>query len=354
MPHTISALAEFLGTVGMPSTVEGNANQEVHGVATLEEATQREISFLSNPKYESALETTRAGAVIVGREQALPRAMTVLRTKEPYAAMTAVMVRIHGHRKHEQVGIHADAVVDKTAKIGENPNIHHRVTIKSNVTIGKNVVIYSGCYIAEGCRIGDNCLLYPNVTLYEGAILGNRVTIHAGSVIGEDGLGYAPVNNAWVKIPQIGIVEIADDVEIGANCAIDRATLGRTVIGKGTKFSNLIAIGHGTKIGEHCMFVAQVGLAGSVNVGSHVTMAGKVGVAGHLSIGDNVELAAMTGVMKDIPANARMAGAPAMPIKEAFRSIAVYGRLPELEKQVKQLEAKVAELTQALEAAKTS
>lgn len=348
MPYRLNALADFLGNVGMPCTIEGDAQREVKGVATLEEATPDEISFLSNLKYEKLLDTTKAGAVIVGQGQATPDKLTVLRAKEPYAAITAVMIHIHGHRKHRPVAIDSRAVIDKTAQIAPNANIHHNVTIEAGVTIGKNATIYPGCYIAPNCRIGDDCILYPNVTIYEGCILGHRVVIHAGSVIGEDGLGYAPLNGKWLKIPQIGVVEIGDDVEIGANCAIDRATLGRTVIGAGTKFSNLIAIGHGTKIGEHCMFVAQVGLAGSVTVGHHVTMAGKVGVAGHLTIGDNVEIAAMTGIMRDVPANGRMAGAPALPIKDAMRSFSVFEKLPDLQKQVKQLEAKVAELTKAL------
>ena len=184
--------------------------------------------------------------------------------------------------------------------------------------------------------------------IYDGSILGNRVTIHAGSVIGEDGLGYAPIGETWHKIPQIGIVEIGDDVEIGANCSIDRATLGRTVISKGTKFSNLIAIGHGTKIGEHCMFVAQVGIAGSVNVGRHVTMAGKVGVAGHLTIGDNAQLGAMAGLMKDVPSGTTVLGSPAIPIKDALRSFSLVERLPDLYKQIKQLEAQVEALKKAL------
>src|SRR5262249_23175516 len=154
-------------------------------------------------------------------------------------------------------------------------------------------------------------------------LLGHRVSIHAGSVIGEDGLGYAPIGESWHKIPQIGVVEIGDDVEIGANCSIDRATLGRTSIGAGTKFSNLIAIGHGTKIGMNCMFVAQVGVAGSVTVGNHVTMAGKSGVAGHLTIGDNVQIAAMAGVMDDVPADTSVAGAPAFNRKEVLRSWAI-------------------------------
>lgn len=350
MAHRLSDLARMLAGYQMPSKVEGNSEREVTGVATLEDAGPTEISFLSNAKYEKALTTTKAGAVIVSHEQQVPAGMDVIRTAEPYAAVMAVMVHVHGYRRHPKGGIDPRSVIHPDARIGEGANIHHGVTIAANVTIGKNANVYPGVFIGPDCRIGDNVLLYPNVVIYDGCILGNRVTIHAGSVIGEDGLGYAPVGEKWHKIPQIGVVEIGDDVEIGANCSIDRATLGRTVIANGTKFSNLIAIGHGTKVGENCMFVAQVGIAGSVIVGNHVTMAGKAGVAGHLAIGDNAQLAAMSGVMNDIPADTKVAGSPAIPIKDALRSFSLTGRLPELAKQVKQLEAQVAALQKQLDA----
>jgi UDP-3-O-[3-hydroxymyristoyl] glucosamine N-acyltransferase len=344
MPHRLNSLAEFVTKQGLPCTVDGDPNREVVGVATLEEAGPDEISFLANAKYEKALQTTNAGAVIVAHDQAVPPGKSLLRTADPYAAVTMVMVCIHGYRRHPGGGIDARAVIDPAAVIGEGANIRHGVTVGAHATIGRNAVIYPGCHVGEHCRLGDDCVLFPNVVLYEKTVLGNRVTIHAGSVIGEDGLGYADVGGKWHKIPQIGFVEIGDDVEIGANCSIDRATLGRTVIASGTKFSNLIAIGHGARIGEDCMFVAQVGVAGSVTVGHHVTMAGKVGVAGHLKIGDHAQIAAMSGVMRDVPPNTKVAGQPAFPMKDALRSFALFERLPELYKQIKQLEARIAEL----------
>lgn len=344
MAHRLSALVDYLTSVGMPARVDGDAAREVTGVATLEEASASQISFLSNPKYESMLKTTSAGAVVVSNEQTVPDGMTVIRHANPYAAIMAIMVRVHGYRRHRNVGVHAAAVVDPSARIGRGANIHHGVTIEEGVTVGKNAIFYPGVHIARNCRIGDDCLFYPNVVIYDECIIGNRVTLHAGTVIGEDGLGYAPVGEKWHKIPQIGIVEIGDDVELGANCSIDRATLGKTVIAAGTKFSNLVAIGHGTKIGENCMFVAQVGLAGSVTVGKHVTIAGKSGVAGHLSIGDHAEIAAMSGIMRDVPANARMAGTPALPIKDFMRSISLLEKLPQLHRQVQQLEDEIKSL----------
>jgi len=350
MSITLSELARILDGHGMTCVIEGDAERTISSVATLEEAGPDQIAFLANLKYEAALTTTRAGAVIVGETQAIPEGLTVLRTKDPYAAVTAVIVHVHGYRRHPAVGIDDRAVIHPSARIGEGANVHHGVTISENVVIGDGANIYPGCYIARDCRLGEGCTLYPNVTLYDGSILGHRVTLHAGTVIGEDGLGYAPIGETWHKIPQIGIVEIGDDVELGANCTIDRATLGRTVIGKGTKFSNLVAIGHGTKVGENCMFVAQVGVAGSVTIGKHVTMAGKVGVAGHLTVGDDAQLAAMTGVMRDVDAGAKVAGQPSIPFNDFMRCIAVYERLPEMHKQMRRMERKLAELEQALAA----
>jgi UDP-3-O-[3-hydroxymyristoyl] glucosamine N-acyltransferase len=352
MTYRLSELAEFVSKQGLSCTVEAKADKKIQGVATLEDAGPGDISFLANIKYEKALQTTKAGAVIVSRGQDVPTGMSVLRTPDPYAAVTMIIVRMHGYREHPKIGVDERAVIHPSASVGQGANIHHGVTISENVTIGRNAVIYPGCYVARDCKLGDDCVLFPNVVIYDGCKLGNRVCIHAGSVIGEDGLGYAPVQGKWHKIPQVGTVEIGDDVEIGANCTIDRATLGRTVIASGTKFSNLIAIGHGTKIGQDCMFVAQVGVAGSVTVGNHVTMAGKVGVAGHLTIGDNAQIAALAGVMNDVPADARMAGQPATAIKDAMRSYSFVQRLPEIYKQIKQLESQVEAIKKAMKAEK--
>jgi UDP-3-O-[3-hydroxymyristoyl] glucosamine N-acyltransferase len=184
--------------------------------------------------------------------------------------------------------------------------------------------------------------------IYDDCLIGDRVALHACTIIGEDGLGYAPVGKTWHKIPQIGIVEVCDDVEMGAGCTIDRATLGKTVIGAGSKFSNQVAIGHGTKVGQNCMFVAQVGVAGSVVVGNHVTMAGKAGVAGHLTIGDNAQIGAMAGVMDKVDADTAVAGCPAIPIKDALRSFALTHRLPDINKHLKELEARIEALSKSI------
>ena len=334
---TLSELADFITSKGIPCTVEGDGGVSISAVATLEDAGEGQISFLSNPKYEPQLATTRASAVFVRPELKPPRPMTLVRTADPYAAVTAAIVRLHGYREHPHWGVSPQAFIHPTAKIGANANIAPGVHIARDVVIGDDAVIYPGVYIARRCKIGNAVTLFPNVVIYEDSVLGDRVVVHAGTVIGEDGLGYAPVNDKWVKIPQIGNVVIGDDVEIGANCTIDRATLGSTVIGSGTKFSNLIAIGHGTKIGDDCLFVAQVGIAGSVNVGRHVTMAGQAGVVGHITIGDNVTVGAKAGVTNSIEEGMTVLGAPAVPIQECKRQVAAMQKLPQMKKEILRL-----------------
>ncbi len=338
MNKTLGELASWLTSRGLPCRAEGDTGVVITAVNTLEDATAGELSFLANPKYERSVGETKAAAVIVREDFAAPRPMNLLRTKDPYAAVTMLIVEIHGYRKHPRWGVHAGASVSSLARIGEGANIGPGACIDDDVEIGRRATIYPGCYIARGCRLGDDVTLYPNVVVYDGSILGDRVTIHAGSIIGEDGLGYAPVNGKWVKIPQVGRVVVADDVEIGANCTIDRATLGQTVIGAGSKFSNLIAIGHGTKIGEDCMFVAQVGLAGSVTVGRHVTIAGQAGVVGHVTIGDNVTVGAKAGVTNDVKPGITVLGQPAVPIQDCKRQVALVQHLPELKRRVQRLE----------------
>jgi UDP-3-O-[3-hydroxymyristoyl] glucosamine N-acyltransferase len=204
--------------------------------------------------------------------------------------------------------------------------------------------------LGDRVTLGDDCTLFPNVVIYDGSELGNRVTIHAGSVIGEDGLGYAPHDGRWIKIPQVGRAVLGDDVEIGANCTIDRATLGRTEIGAGSKFGNVIVVGHGTKVGPDCMFVGLVGIAGSVTIGRHVTLAGQVGIAGHLHIGDEVTVAAQSGISSTIEPKSTVFGSPARPIEEAKRSMILVQRLPDLAKRIKVLEQELEQLRDIINA----
>ena len=273
----LSQLCNLLRASGLTAELEG-ADRAITGVNTLEDAGESEISFLANVKYARTLQNTKASAVLAGEGVAVPDRVSTIRCSDPYAAVTVAISEIHGQRKHPQWGISDRATIDPSAKIGDNANIAGGVTIRAGVEIGDNCTMYPGCYVADGVSIGHDCTLYPNVVIYDDCVLGDRVAIHAGSVIGEDGLGYAPVGDTWLKIPQVGRAVLGDDVEIGANCCIDRATLGRTEIGSGTKFGNAVVIGHGTKVGPNCLFVGLVGVAGSATIGRHVTLAGQVGV----------------------------------------------------------------------------
>ncbi len=342
-------LSKFLAENGFANTIDGQADVDIRAANTLEDAREGDISFLANPRYTNLLGETRASAVIVKNGEPTPKELTVVRCDDPYGAITAAIIRVHGHRNHPQWGQDARAVIADSAEIGENANIGPNVTIAARVTVGRNAVIYPGCYIGDDVKIGDDVTLFPNVVIYNNCVLGHRVTIHSGSVIGHDGLGYAPVGGAWVKIPQAGRAVLEDDVEIGAGCAIDRATLGETRIGQGTKFSDAVVIGHGTKIGPHCMFVAQVGIAGSTKVGHHVTMAGQVGICGHLTIGDNVRIGAKSGVHSNIENDAVYLGSPAIDSGEFKRQAYLVRRLPKLKQRLRDLEKEVARLKENLD-----
>lgn len=303
----------------------GDGETEVSSVATLDEAGPGQVSFLANPRYADRLSETRASAVIVGPTVSSPR-VALLRTRDPYLGFTKAMVRLHGHRTHPAPGIHPKAHVEPSA------------------TVGEGTVIYPGAYVGAGARIGRDCVLYPNVVVYDGCVLGDRVIVHAGGVIGADGFGYATSQGVHHKIPQVGIVEIEDDVEVGANACIDRAALGRTVIGRGTKIDNLVTVGHNVRIGPHGLLVAQAGVAGSTTLGHHVTVAGQSGIGGHLKIGDNVTVGGQSAVTGDVPSESTVMGGPAMPIAQARRVYAVLTQLPELRDRVRQLEQQVQEL----------
>lgn len=344
----LSELCKVLTDRGFSARLEGE-DRTVRAVNTLEAAGDDEITFLSNPKYLSAVAETNAAAVILREGIDVPQRLSAVRCADPYAAVTIAIITLHGHRKHPQWGLSERATIDPSAKIGKNPNIAAGSTIAANVTIGDNCTIYPGCYIADNVTIGDVCTLFPNVVVYDRSVLGNRVTIHAGSVIGQDGLGYAPHDGQWIKIPQVGRVVIGDDVEIGANCAVDRATLGQTEIGSGTKFGNVIVIGHGTKVGPDGMFAGLVGVAGSATIGRHVTLAGQVGVAGHLTIGDDATAGAQSGITGNIEPNATVLGYPAIPAGQWRRSMVALPKLPDWLRRVKELEREVRELKEKLD-----
>ncbi|HEX8916532.1 MAG TPA: UDP-3-O-(3-hydroxymyristoyl)glucosamine N-acyltransferase [Humisphaera sp.] len=334
---TLKDLAAEIG-----ATVDGGADAEgrlVHACNTLEDAGDGEVSFLSNPKYLKHVERTKATAVIVGLGVAAQpgSAATLLRARNPYYAFTLALVRLHGHRRHPHPGVHPKAHVDPTA------------------TIGEGTVVYPGAFVGPGAVVGKDCILYPNVTVYDGCVLGDRVIVHAGAVIGQDGFGYATNKDPdgvtrHHKIPQIGVVVLEDDVEVGANCTIARGTLGKTVVGQGTKLDSAVVIGHGTTVGRHGLLVAQVGISGSCTIGDYATLAGQVGIAGHLRLGDGVTVAAKGGVMHDIPDHTTVIGIPALPVAQGRRIAALTIGLPTIVDRLKKVEQAVSELGDAGEA----
>lgn len=330
----LDELAQRLGaTLELPPDGRAAADTDITSCATLDDAQPGQLTFLASPKYAPRLAATRASAVVVAESTRRPDGLraALLRAKDPYFTFRNAVVELHGFRKHPHTGIHPLAYVHPTA------------------TVGDGTVIYPFVYVGPRVRIGRDCILYPNVCIYDDCVLGDRVILHAGCSIGHDGFGHAThalpgEAPAHHKIPQVGNAVLEDDVELGANCSVDRATLGSTVIGRGTKFSNNVVIGHGTRVGPHNLFVAQVGLAGSVTTGRYVVMGGQVGVAGHLTIADEVQIAAQSGVMNDLPEKGQYLGAPAMPAAQARRVYNHFLNLDELARRLKDLEKKVAEL----------
>ncbi len=303
----------------------GDPAIEVTRLASLDEATAGAVSFLSNAKYASQLATTKASAVIVGPKQSVDR-VALLKAKDPYFAFRQAVVALHGFRRHPFSGTHPQAVIDPSA------------------TVGENCIIYPGVYLGPRVVVGDDCILYPNVCIYDDCRVGNRVIVHSGAAIGGDGYGYAFHDGEHHKIPQVGNVVLEDDVEIGANCVIARGALGPTVIARGAKLDALVMIGHGVRVGEHSLLVAQVGIAGSTVLGHHVTMAGQVGIAGHLKIGDGVTVGAKSGVMNDIDPGQIVMGAPALPDKQAKRILLAQLQLPDILDRLRKLERQVEQM----------
>jgi UDP-3-O-[3-hydroxymyristoyl] glucosamine N-acyltransferase len=296
----------------------GPADVVIEGVLPLSEATDRHISFLSNPKYAPQVETTRAAAVLVAEDLAGddPR---WIRVANPYIAMARVVARFFAERPAPR-GISAQASIAASAKLGANPAVGAFVAIGEDVTIGDDVVIYPNVTIEANSVIGDGTVIYPQVSIYYGTRIGRRCIIHSGVVIGSDGYGFATdEHGVHHKIPQVGTVRVEDDVEIGAGSTIDRAALGETVIGEGTKIDNLVQIGHNVKIGKRCLLVAQVGIAGSTELGESVQVGGQSGFAGHLKIGDRARVYSKSAVFSDVPEGVWVRGIPAVSQRDYVR-----------------------------------
>jgi UDP-3-O-[3-hydroxymyristoyl] glucosamine N-acyltransferase len=331
MSKTLGQLAEHVN-----GKVIGNADIKVSAVATLDSATPSDISFLANPKYSRAIKTTKAGAIIVGKEVDCPIPLIV--AADPYYAFAQIVILLHGHRKHRQDGISKNANVSPSAKIGKNCHIHDFATVSDNAQIGEGTVIYPNVFIGPDVKIGSNCILYPSCVIYDGCELGNNVIINANATIGKDGYGYATHKGVHHKIPQVGKVIIEDDVEIGGNCCLQRGAIEDTVVGKGSKLGDLISVGHGAKIGPYCLLVGQIGIAGSTTIGHHCVIGGQVGIVGHIKIGNCVQIAAQAGVINSVPDNANIVGAPAIDASIARRAYALIEDLPEMKKAIQRLE----------------
>jgi UDP-3-O-[3-hydroxymyristoyl] glucosamine N-acyltransferase len=336
------SLAELADYVG--GRVLGDANVMIKSASTLGRAEKGDISFLTNRKYAKQLRTTRASAVIVGKETT-STTVPLLIAEDPYYAFMQVMVLLHGHHKHKKVGISPHTSIADTAKIGADCHIHDFVTIADDAKIGDGCIIYPCVYVGQNVEIGNDAIIYPNATIYDGCKIGNRVIINANASIGEDGFGYASHDGLHHKIPQIGTVIIEDDVEIGALCGIERGTLGDTVIGQGSKLGDLIAIGHGTKIGAHSLLVAQVGVAGSTTIGHHCIIGGQTGIVGHINVGNNVTIAAKSGVINNVPDDKVILGAPAIEAGQGRRAYGMIQHLPEMRQNIRTLQSQIQRLT---------
>jgi UDP-3-O-[3-hydroxymyristoyl] glucosamine N-acyltransferase len=303
----------------------GDRNRGVSTVAPLAEAGEEHLSFLSNRKYAAQLAQTKAGAILVPRNLE-GEDKRWIRVDDPYFAVARIMTRWFSTRLLPKV-VSPKASISPSAKLGTNVAVGPFATIGDKVVIGNNVTIFQNVSIEAGSTLGDDSIIYPNVVIYDGTRIGRRCIIHAGVIIGSDGYGFAMHEGKHHKIPQIGIVRIEDDVEIGAGTTIDRAALGETVIGEGTKIDNLVQIGHNVKIGKHCLLVSQVGVAGSTELGDHVFVAGQSGFSGHLKIGHRVQVAAKSAVLADVPDDTKVMGSPAMPFNEFARRHAAVKKL---------------------------
>ncbi len=340
MEFTAKQIAEFIG-----GKVEGNEQAAVNTFAKIEEGQPGAISFLSNPKYTHYLYDTKSTIVLVNEDLELeqPVSTTLIRVKNAYEAV-ARLLQLYESMKPRKTGIDPLAFVSPKATIGSDVYIGAFACIGDGAVVGDGTQVYPHVVIGDGVKIGRQCLLYPNVTIYQGCQLGNSVTIHAGSVIGADGFGFAPNVEGYEKIPQIGIVVIEDNVEIGANTCIDRSTMGQTIIHRGVKLDNLIQVAHNCEIGENTVMSAQVGVAGSTKVGSWCMFGGQVGLAGHITVGDHVNLGAQSGVPSSLKANQTLIGTPPMEPTPYFKSQAIFRRLPDMYKELSALRKEIEEL----------
>ncbi|HEY2924231.1 MAG TPA: UDP-3-O-(3-hydroxymyristoyl)glucosamine N-acyltransferase [Candidatus Eisenbacteria bacterium] len=338
MKVTLEAVARAID-----GTVVGDGSVEITGVAGIREAREGELTFLANPRYEPYLELTQASAVIVSKNHR-NIGKPLIQNPNPYLAFLKAVRLFAGEAERPCAGVHPTAVVAEGAAVARDASIGPHVVIEPEARIGARAIVHAGCYVGARARLGEDALLYPNVTVREECVLGDRVIVHSGTVVGSDGFGFVRDGDVYRKLPQVGNVVVEDDVEIGANVTIDRATTGTTRIGAGSKIDNLVQIAHNVQIGRNCIIVAQVGISGSTVLGDDVVLAGQVGIVGHIEIGDGATVGAQSGVSKSVKPGERVFGCPAMPLRQAKRIEASLRNLPELIQTVRQLKRRVDEL----------
>lgn len=340
MEFTAEQIASVIG-----GKIEGDKDAKVRTFAKIEEGVEGAISFLSNPKYTHYIYDTKSSVVIVNEDVELEGtvAPTLIRVKNAYESI-AQLLQIYEASKPKKTGVSPQAYISPTAKLGKDCYVGPFACIGDGTVIGDGCQIYPHAVIGDNVKMGNNCILYPNTTVYQGCKIGNNVTLHAGSVIGADGFGFAPNADGYDKIPQIGIVTIEDNVEIGANTCVDRSTMGSTVIRKGVKLDNLVQVAHNVEIGENTVMSAQVGIAGSTKVGSWCMFGGQVGIAGHITIGDKTFLGAQSGVPGSLKGGEELIGTPPMNPRNYFKSQAIFRRLPDMYKELEALKKTIEEL----------
>lgn len=336
MRMTLAQIAELVG-----GTVKGDAAYVIEGAASLAEATAKDISFLGNSKYTSMLKETKAGAVLLPPTIEADGRNAVVLKNPPYGWAKVLEVLEKERLRHPAPGVHPTAVVAKSAKLGKNVSVGPYAVIEEEASIGDDTILYAHVYVGRGTTVGKGCLFYPRVTLREGVRVGDRCIFQPGVVIGCDGFGFTPAQGRQYKIPQVGGVVIEDDVEVQANSTIDRAAVGHTKIGRGTKIDNLVQIAHNVETGENCLIVSLTGIAGSVKLGNNVTLAAQVGVTGHIAIGDGAIVGARGGVAHSLKPGAVVWGTPAHPLRDELKVIAATRKLPEVLEELKKLKKRL-------------
>ncbi len=335
----------------------GDGSVAIQSARPVGEAGPGDITFIENERYAKMLRTSPASAAIVGphfKRSSVETRLPVIEVEDPILAFLAIRTHLVGDPRPRWAGVHPMAWVAPTAVLGADVAIYPFVYVGDGAVVGDGTTLYPGAVIGDGCRLGRDVTVHANAVLYREVVLGDRVEVHSGTVLGGDGFGYRLVDGRHVKVPQTGRVEVGDDVEIGANCTVDRATFEATRIGDGSKIDNLVMIGHNNQIGRHNLLCGQVGIAGSCKTGDYVVMAGQAGIKDNTEIGDRVMIGAQAGVHRNVPASQQVLGSPAIPVREQRRVFQMIARLPEMHKQLRELSAQVALLMNAMPPASES